>query len=313
MVQPSNPLNIAETLRQSILSVLGAPPDPAPLEPTILETISASGLRLEHIKYHVSPNDSGYAYLMWQEGLRMPAPTVILHHPEGNYADGKASVAALGSGNTPAEELAQLGFVVLVPDAIGYGRRRSPLSTGPAYDEQHTYHQGAVLLLRGETLLHKVLWDLSRAVDLLETRPEVDRRHIGIIGQGYGARMALWGMAFEPRLVAGVGHSGIISYRDTLRRGLWFQPEFVVPRLMQVADLHHLLTLIAPRPFLISTVEGDPHTGDAAEIFQRGLPAYQKTGSHYRLSHYHYRTGVGFERHMRFNAYTWLQSWLMPY
>jgi dienelactone hydrolase len=299
-------------LQQSLMSVLGAPPDPVPLAPQVLGVVERDRYRREHIKYQVSLNQWGYAYLLIPKGVNMPCPAIICHHSSGNFAAGKEEVVD-ETRPSIGVELARLGYVVMAPDAFGYGERRSPHSSGAAYDAAYTLQQYTVLLLRGETMLRHLLSDISRAVDYLVTRPEVDSARLGFIGQSYGARMALWAAAFEPRLVATVAHGSLMSYRETVRQGSWFQIEFVVPRLMQVADLHHILSLVAPRPFLLSTVEGDSHSTDASDIYQRALPTYQRLGVPQRLAHYVYPRGTGFEPAMRYKAYTWLNSWLKPY
>jgi len=80
---------------------------------------------------------------------------------------------------------------------------------------------------------------------------------MGFIGVGYGAKMALWAAAARLRVsVPPSAHNGIVTYREHVKSGEWFQVEFVVPVLMQVADMHHILSLIAPRPFLLSTADG---------------------------------------------------------
>jgi dienelactone hydrolase len=312
MARSTSEVSLAEMLQQSLMSILGAPPDPAPLAPQVLGVLERDHYRREHIKYQVSPNQWGYAYLLIPKGVNLPCPAIICHHSSGNFAAGKEEMVD-ETRPSIGVELARLGYVVMAPDAFGYGERRSPNSAGAAYDAAYTLQYYTVLLLRGETMLRHLLWDISRAVDYLLTRPEVDGARLGFIGQSYGARMALWAAAFEPRLIATVAHGSLMSYRETVRQGSWFQIEFVVPRLMQVADLHHILSLVAPRPFLLSTVEGDAHSTDAAEIYQRALPAYQKLGVPQRLAHYSYPRGSGFEPAMRYKAYTWLNSWLKPY
>ena len=168
-------------------------------------------------------------------------------------------------------------------------------------------------MLRGETLLKKVLWDVSRGLDYLETRTEVDPHFIGFMGVGYGAKMALWASAMDHRIRVAVAHGGVVTYREHIKRGDWFQAEFVVPRLMQVADMHHLLSMIAPRIFLLSTAGSDLATTDALEIYQKALPVYDKYGAANRVSLYRYSSNNGFEPFMRYNAYEWLDSWLKPF
>ncbi len=306
----------ADTFRESIVSVLGAPPDPAPLHPEVLDVTSDGGFRREHIKYQVSPGDWSYAYLLVPNGLISPAPVVYCHHRfPGTYKMGKAEIVGLEGDKDQAIglELVQRGYIVFAPDALSYGERRSPVSSGDQFDQAYNYHQLVLRLLRGETLLRKVLWDISRGIDYLETRAEIDSRFIGFVGYDYGAKMALWATAMESRIGAAAAHRGLITYREHLKRGDWFQPEFVVPRLMQVADIHHLLTLVAPRPFLISTTEGDTPSTDAAEIYQRALSIYGQQGAANRVSLYCYKGNDTFERHMRYNLYNWLDAWLKPF
>ena len=309
-------INMTEALRQSVIAVLGAPPDPMPLQPEVLDVASEPGYRREHIRYQVGLHDWAYAYVLIPESLERPVPAVFCHHRHRNdFSIGKAEIVGLAGDGEPAigVELVRRGYLVFAPDAIGFGERRSPESDGHAFDQAYNFHQLALRLLRGETLLRKVIWDVSRGVDYLETRPEVNPRAFGFIGHGYGGKMAIWSMALEPRFRAGVGHRGAITYRENVRRGDWLQVEFIVPRLMQVADLYHILTLVAPRPFLLSTTDDDPQGADAQEIYQRALPAYEAYGMAHRLSFYSYPGSDVFDRHMRHNAYTWLDSWLQPY
>jgi dienelactone hydrolase len=305
-----------EPIRESLTSVLGAPPDPAPLQPEVLDVTAGEGFRREHIKFQVSPGDWSYAYLLVPDNLRSPAPVIYCHHSRStNFKSGKTEIVTPSGERNYAVgvDLVQRGYVVFAPDAIGFGERRSPESDGDTFDTAYTFHQLALRVLRGETLLKKVLWDVSRGIDYLETRSEVDSRYIGFMGEGYGGRMALWASAIEPRIRAAVAHGGVTTYREQLRRREWFQAEFVVPRLMQVADTHHVLGLIAPRPFLMSVSDGEAQTADAEEIYLKASAIYQKYGASNRLGFYLYKNSKSFEPNMRFNAYSWLDSWLLPY
>ena len=186
-----------------------------------------------------------------------------------------------------------------------------PLYHGP--QRQPLAHQLALRLLRGETLLKKVLWDISAGLDYVESRAEVDGRFIGFMGYGYGGKLAIWAAAMDKRIRAAVAHSGVVTYREQVKRGTWFPPEFVVPRLMQVADIDHITSMIAPRPILLSTVDDDPQSADAETIYQKTLLIYGRHGVSNRLTHYRYPAANRFAPYMRYNAYNWLDSWLQPF
>ena len=57
-------------------------------------------------------------------------------------------------------------------------------------------------------------WDVSRAVDFLETRREVDRHRIAAMGWSQGGQMAVIGAALEPRITAVVSVCGLAPWRD---------------------------------------------------------------------------------------------------
>src|SRR5579859_5270571 len=92
------------TFRASIVSVLGAPPDPCPLEPQILEVTPCDGYRREHIKYQVSPGDWSYAYLLIPNNLNAAVPAVFVQHRhENRFKIGKNEI--VGIAGEPAHAI----------------------------------------------------------------------------------------------------------------------------------------------------------------------------------------------------------------
>src|SRR5262249_52479923 len=214
------------TFRASIVSVLGAPPDPCPLEPQVLEVAQCDGYRREHVKYQVNPGDWGFAYLLIPNNLTAGAPTIFVQHRhENRFKIGKDEVVGIEGEPSQAIglELVKRGYVVFAPDALGFGERRSPKSDGDGYDLAYSFHQLALRLLRGETLLRKVIWDVSRGLDYLETRTEVNLRFMGFMGYGFGGTMALWAAALDTRIRVAVSHDGVETYCQHIKRGDWFQ------------------------------------------------------------------------------------------
>lgn len=116
-------------------------------------------------------------------------------------------------------------------------------------------------------------WGASRAVDYLETDPDVDAKKLAIEGLSRYGKAALVTMAFEPRLaLACIGSSGAGGIK-ILRRIYgeqvenlassgeyhWFAGNFIryaADPLTQndlPVDAHELLALCAPRPVFISS------------------------------------------------------------
>jgi dienelactone hydrolase len=310
--------HFTDTFRESLTSVLGAPPDPAPLQPEILDIQAGKGYRREHVKYQVSPSDFSYAYLLIPDGLTVPAPVIYVHHRHENaFKVGKSEVVGLAGAKDQAIglDLVRRGYVVFAPDSIGFGERRSPKSQSDSDDLAYSFHQLALRVLRGETLLKKVIWDVSKGIDYLETRNEVDPRYIGFVGVGFGGRMALWSAALEPRIKAAIAHEGLNTLREQIKRGDWLPAEFIVPRLLQVADVHHLLSLVVPRAFLMSVSGDEARIQDVNEAYLKVLPLYHNLAVDNRLGMYSYPDSNPsiFDRRMRIDAYNWLDTWLKAF
>lgn len=298
-----------QPLRESIAAVLGAPPDPAPLDPEVLEVVQEDGYRREKVTYQVEPGDRAYAYILIPDALDGPTPAIFCHHQHHReWHLGKSEVVGLAGDpdQATAVELARMGYVTFAPDAIAFEERRP--SPDASFD--NNFFEFAARLIRGETLLKKVLSDVSRGLDYLETRPEVNPRYLGFIGHSYGAKVAVWAAACEPRLRATVAHCGVGTYRARIRTRVGIQIEFAVPRILQVADTDSVLSLVAPRPFLISTTTEDRHSPDAEYVYQRARAVYEEMGFGDRLGFYRYEGSHVFTAPMRRNAYRWLDGWL---
>ncbi|PJF41356.1 MAG: hypothetical protein CUN55_11830 [Phototrophicales bacterium] len=307
--------------RDALRAILGAPPDRAPLNPRILETADMETYRREKITYQLSPNEWGFAYLLIPHNITTPAPVVFCHHRHNrDWRIGKSEIVGL-AGNSSGSiglELVERGYIVFAPDAISF-EDRAPKNINfddPLEPYIHNFSELAVRLLRGETLLKKVIWDVSRGIDYLLTRQETDPNYIAIIGHGYGGKMAMWAMAFDERIIAGVAHGGIGSMHAALRQGLPIQVEFAVPRLLQIADYDRILSLAAPRPFLLSASRNDPESSDGELVYQKAKRTYQRMGAENRFSLYYYDPEPDeplFPAHARHQAYSWLDNWLKPF
>ncbi len=130
-------------------------------------------------------------------------------------------------------------------------------------------------------------WGASRALDYLETRPEVNARQVGIEGVSRYGKAALVAMAFDPRfalvLVGSSGEGGAKPHRRNFGEAVesltgtgeyhWMAGNFLKYGGPLTAndlpvDAHELIALCAPRPVFISY--GLPAAGDANWLDQQG-------------------------------------------
>lgn len=306
-----------DAYHESLKSVLGAPPDSCDLSPEVVEIEDLTTYTREKIKYQCHPGNWGSAYLLIPKSRReQKSPLIYCHHRHNrDWALGKSEV--VGIQGDPDEafglELVQRGYIVFAPDALSFEERRPNEDDGP----ENNFKELADRLLRGETLLKKVIWDVSRGLDYVELRDEVDMQRVGFVGHGYGAKMAIWATAFDDRIQVGAAHGSISSMHQALKLGHTIQYEFSVPRLLQVADYDRIISLIAPRPFLLSATHQDPDSTDAREVYEKAMRNYARMGAENRISFYEYFDGEiddpWFTIQARHHIYDWLDNWLKPY
>src|SRR5947209_2560621 len=161
-----------KTLRERILENIGpAPEKPCDLEPRNLGTLERDGYRIEKLVFQSRPDVwvTASAYVpKLKNGEKVPAVLCVHGHWAGARRDPVVQARCLG--------LVKLGFFVLVVDAFGSGERY----TKPAKGTYHGSLYGATLWPTGHTLLGMQVYDNRRAVDYLQSRPEVDGSKLGI-------------------------------------------------------------------------------------------------------------------------------------
>lgn len=280
--------------RDALISLLGSLPAKAPPATAVVEEIDCGSYRRQLIEYAVEPGERIRAFLCIPHNIVPPAPAVFCFHQHaGNRLLGKSEVVGLASNpdQAYASELAQRGYITLAPDAICFEDRCHDKEE-PGYYHLNTLHQR---LIRGKTLLGKVLHDISVGIDLLTTLPEVDPERIGFIGHSYGGRTALFAPVFDRRIKTSVCNCGSTNYRDMSA----IQFDYVVPGILQYGDIEDVVRLVEPTNLLI--LGGDQ---DNSSIGIEAMAAYaQSAFEHGVLDWEVYPGGHQFTPEMRKRAY----------
>ena len=168
------------------------------------------------------------------------------------------------------QQMARAGVVVLGIDARGWGQTTAVSDRGgsdwPRYFGD--FHSAMTALLNGETLVGMRALDVSRGIDLLAARAEVDPARIYGFGIGNGAVPMLHAAAFDRRLARVALERMLVSYESVVRQkihngGLF---ENVVRGALRHYDLPDLVKMIAPRPvWIVDALDpvGKPVAADA--------------------------------------------------
>ncbi|HEX6730303.1 MAG TPA: alpha/beta hydrolase family protein [Pyrinomonadaceae bacterium] len=321
-----------EKIRNLVRIFIGdSPKSIPPLAARIIEETTRDGYRLQKLVFQTEPNEFVPSYLLVPKNLRGKTPAILCPHQTTQA--GKKEPAGL-AGNPQLQtalHLVQRGFVTFTYDAICFGERHDAAS-GHYGDAIPFYRKH-----RHWSLLGKMIWDMTRAVDYLQTLDFVDTTRIGSVGHSHGGITTLFAMAFDERIRAGASNCGFDTFRIDGNTWRWSHATALLPRLgfyvsnpqinmdfyravpdsgviQTPFDMHELLSLIAPRPLFLSTSDEDfvfPNAGwSARRALARIRPVYELLGAKEQLSSYFFEGGHNFTSDASNIAYAWLARWL---
>lgn len=321
-----------ESIKHVLAEFFGTPPKTRPaLEPKILAEKKLDTHTLRKLVYQTEPGEFVPAYLLIPKILRERAPAILCPHQTTQA--GKEEPAGLAGDPTlhTALHLVKRGYVTFTWDALCFGERHHRAS-GHYGDAVPFYRKHPKWSLMG-----KMVWDASRAIDYLESLDFVDASCIASIGHSHGGFTTLCAMAFDERIKAGASNCGFDTFRIDGNTWRWSQATALLPRLgfyvsspyinmdqyravpdseviRTPFDMHELLALISPRALFLSTSDADfvfPNGGwSARQALMRIEPVYQLLKASDRLGSHFFSNGHSFPPEVSTRAYDWLDRWL---
>jgi hypothetical protein len=151
--------------------------------------------------------------------------------------------------------LVQQGYVVVCTEAFPYNTVAEP-DDAIGFE---WWQAGAEKVLQDNpdwTGMGKLLWDTSRALDLLLDQPDVDADRVVVMGHSLGGKMAFYAGALDDRFKATISSDFGMGFTFTNWDALWYLGERINDPDFGLGH-HQLLALQAPRPFLLIGGEAD--------------------------------------------------------
>lgn len=283
-----------DRLRQQISEFLGfsIPETPVPfLTHNAVEEHAYTRIRMS---YASQEGDQIPAFLLLPNGVG-PFAAVLVHHQHHSQRHfGKSEVCGLVGDPWQAfgPALVRQGIVVLAPDSICFeDRRRQCTGTEPdeAADVEQHYNEMCYRLLRGDTLMRKVLSDSACGISLLRAQPLVDPERVGIMGHSYGGNTVLFHAALDERLRFACSSGAACSYQHKMAAQIGIEMAEVIPGFVRHYDIPDLVTCIAPRPVLIVSATEDVFSQDADKIITTARQACTALGIATHIEHHRYQ------------------------
>ena len=278
-----------------------------PLDVKYVDKVQVEDFWRKKLTFQADPFDRVPAYLFLPQKIAEDdkRPAVLCLHQTTQA--GKDEPAGLtGKANMHyALELARRGYVVLVPDYPSLG--------------EHTYEFAANPEYASGTM--KAIWDSIRAVDFLQSLPQVDGDRIGVIGHSLGGHNAMFTAAIEPRIKVIVSSCGFTRFhKDDLPS--WTGPRYM-PRIAAIYgndanrmpfDFTEVVASFAPRPFLAiaASDDSDFNVDGVRDVIRSARTIYRLHG---RAQHLQVEVPNGphdFPADARRQAYEFLDQHLRP-
>ena len=262
-------------LPRKVQELIHYEPSTGPLQDRPYGTLARSGYHIERLIYESEP------------GIMIPS---LLYVPDAG-ADKKAAVLLVnGNGKADsapeAEQLVTSGMVVLSIDARGFGETKVTAEVNSReFDRYFGDFDGAMTaLVIGKTMVGMRALDITRGVDLLLARPDVDPDRIYAYGQGGGAMPALYAAVLDRRIHKVALEGMLSSYESVVKNKVHRQVfDSLVPGALKFYDLPDLVAALAPREvWIVGGTDPMGHELPASEIkkeYSRAVDAFTSAGA----------------------------------
>ena len=283
----------AAHVRRRVLLAAGLMPMPpkTPLRARITGRERRDGYTVEKVAFESYPGFLCTGNLYRPIDPKGKVPGILSPHghwPNGRVLDGPVAGRSI--------TLARLGFVAFTYDMVGYT------------DSLQIPHRPDILddraALWGLSLMGLQLYNSMRAVDLLESLPEVDPARIGCTGASGGGSQTFFAMAADPRIKAAVP---VCMVSDHMQGGCSCENG---PSLRLDTTSAEIVACMAPRPLLLVSCTQDWTNHTPWHELPEIRRVYDLYGVPERVAGAHFDAPHNYNQDSREVMYAWFTRWL---
>lgn len=247
-----------DNLRDKIRELLGGFPERTEFNAEVLEVKEYKEYVREKIVFDSTEEISVVGYLLISKNVNRPTPLVVAL-PGHGY--GKDEIVGINEDGTPriypsgyqkdfALTLVKNGFITFAMEQLGFGERREREDMEKGKSKSSCRKVSFWAMLLGKTLLGMRVWDVMRAIDYLQQRPEVKEDSIGVVGISGGGTTALFASALDDRIKAVVISGYLNTFRDSILSISHCECNYI-PGILRYVEMYDIASLIAPRYLFI--------------------------------------------------------------
>ena len=166
-----------------------------------------------------------------------------------------------GDRNVAVQAL-ERGYAALCLEQRGMGERRTVKVENPEELKRDNglprCHVTAMnALLHGRTMIGERCWDVSRAIDLALTFPEIDGDFIICTGNSGGGTTTYYAACMDERIKVAMPSCAVCTFKDSIEAMVHCVCNFV-PHIAEYMDMGDMAACIAPRKLIVIHGTQDP-------------------------------------------------------
>lgn len=301
--------------RQELFEMLGLDPLPpkTDLQPVITGKVEHDEFIVENLHFQSRPGLYVIGNLYRPREQKGPLPTILYVCGHGGVRENGVSLGNKTHYRHHGAWFARNGYVCLTIDTLQLGEiegiHHGTYGIRKPGGFEHRWWWNS----RGYTPAGVEAWNCIRALDYLETRPEVDPKRFGVTGRSGGGAYSWWIAALDERIACAVPVAGITDlYNHVVDGCVEGHCDCMYMVNTYRWDYAQVAALVAPRPLLISNSDKDG-------IFplEGVVRLHSKVRNIYRL--YGKPQNLGLQitegphkdtQELRVHAFRWFNRWL---
>lgn len=299
----------AQIRRQALASCgLSPMPDKTPLNATVFDRVERDGYTIEKVYLQSYPGFyvAGNLYRPLNQGA---GPFAGVLNPHGHWANGRMADEASGSIAARCIHFARHGMVAFSYDMVGYNDTFFPNHGNVAVSDYYKRHRRFGTNQTDElwniSLMGLQTWNSVRALDFLESLPDVDKKRLACTGESGGGTQTFMLGAIDDRLAA---QAPVVMVSSIMQGGCSCEN---APGLRVRYSNMEIAAAAVPRPQFLVAATGDwtrytlSVEGPAIEHI------YRLFGVADRFDYVRYDFGHNYNQKSREAVYGWFDRWLL--
>lgn len=295
-------------LREQLFDMLGLHPLPSrtPLKAEQTGVVEEKEFRVERLHFQSMPGLYVTANLYLPKEIDGRLPTVLYVCGHARVKEGDVSFGNKAGYQHHGAWFARNGYACLTIDTVQLGEIEGVHHGTYKYDR---WWWNA----RGYTPAGVEAWNCIRALDYLETRPEIDADRIGVTGRSGGGAYSWWIAAIDERIKCAIPVAGIATLRNHVVDGcVEGHCDCMYMLNTHRWDYATVAALVAPRPLLISNSDKDrifPLNG-VVEVHRQVRHIYELHQQPLKLGLQITEGPHKDTQELRVHAFRWFNRWL---